>query len=384
MLRLMGVAGDAARTAARSRCAARRSSTATTELLDRHRPRARSGSPTSPRRSASARRWSSTTSAPRTRCVAEAFAHAVERDLDRLDQATAQRHRPAGPAAPGAAALRPHRARRPAGGCGSTPGRWRSASRRSARCCAGWTSAGAPCCARWSSDGVAEGVFTCADPAALGGPASPRCSTACRSPRSSTAAVTRAPAARLGAPAAVAHELGLDRRCDPPADGHLTPASAPGSRVGQRRAGPAGTARDVGRRTPVDGQVGQQPAERRRELEPVRGAQPHHAPTRGPGTGDEHEVAVGGQGVLAAHRAHRRADCRAACRACARRSRPASSGSGSQVRSSRVDDRPAAVLRRLDRRLAVATGSRRTTGRPSRSTAAAVRARSRRAGRGRK
>ena len=49
----------------------------------------------------------------------------------------------------------------------------------------------------------------------------------------------------------------------------------------------------------------------------------------------------------------------------------ASRGPARTVRSSRVDDRPAAVLGGLDRRLAVAGEAVEATGRPSRSTAAA-------------
>ena len=98
--------------------------------------------------------------------VAEAFAHAVERDLSRLDAATDARHRPGRPAAPGAAALRPDR-------------RGRRLAALDRRLGAGPARAGDPqgaaphgpalvrgAAARSSSEGVADGAFTCPDPAA--------------------------------------------------------------------------------------------------------------------------------------------------------------------------------------------------------------------------
>ena len=98
-----------------------------------------------------------------------------------------QRGRAARPAAPDAARSTARPARRPAGGCGSTPGRWPSASRDPGRAAAARPALvrGA---ARRRRAGVAERRLPLPRPARPRSPASPRCSTGCRWRRWSTAA----------------------------------------------------------------------------------------------------------------------------------------------------------------------------------------------------
>ena len=124
--------------------------------------------------------------------------------------------------------------RRPAGGCGSTPGRWPSASRRSAGCCAGWTSAGAPCCARWSTTASRRARSGCPDPAASVARVS-----ALLDGLSVAALVYRTVSRaqlREWVAAAVAQELGLESRSS-----HTSQCGLVG-RVGERRGGPSGRA----------------------------------------------------------------------------------------------------------------------------------------------
>jgi AcrR family transcriptional regulator len=197
--------------------------------------------------------------------VADAFAHAVDRDLDRLDRATAKDADPLD---------RLRRVLRLYGPTGAATG-WRL-----------WIDAWAlaqrePTLRRvlrrmderWCAvlrevvdDGVAR--------ACSGAPTrrarwsgSRRCWTGCRSPPSSTAR-SRAPSCASGSrprsPRSWAWRVVISHQPVRPV----------------RRVGEAGAVhperRHVGRRTSVDRQVGQQPAERGRELEAVRGSHPDH------------------------------------------------------------------------------------------------------------
>ena len=162
--------------------------------------------------------------------------------------------------------------------------------------------------ARGRRDGVADGVFRCPDPAATVARVSALLdglSVATLVYRS----VTRAQLRRWVAEA-VARELGVDpRRCAESleASRHTSQCGGVGG-VGQRR--PVQPERPSGRSSvaPSSDQVGEQPAEGRRELEAVRGAEPDHD-RRVPGHRRDHEVAVRGQRVLAAQRPHRRGRC---------------------------------------------------------------------------
>ena len=227
-------------------------------------------------------RWSSTTSAPRTRCS--------PRRSRTPCSATSSGSTPRSPAAPtrstGCAGwcgctARPATPR--AGGCGSTPGRSPSASRRSARCCAASTTAGSGAARRRRGRRGRRHVHVSRT--------RPR-----RWPRISALidglsvanlvyrSVSRAAAARLGRRALAARARASTRgRCWTDASGaHVTPASARRSRGRSGRGGPSGTASGRSRRPVRRAQVGEQPAERRRELEPVRRAQAHDDSRRGP------------------------------------------------------------------------------------------------------
>ena len=119
---------------------------------------------------------------------------------------------------------------------------------------------------------------------------------------------------------------------------------------------------------PSTDEVGEQPAERRGELEAVRGPEPHDDPLVSR-HGGEHEVAVGGQRVLAAQRPHRAVRSRAATAAMKSASAVLHGRVGLRRTPVGVDHRAAAVLGRLHGRLAVAGEPVVATGRPSRSTA---------------
>ena len=171
---------------------------------------------------------------------------------------------------------------------------------------------------------------------------------------------------RAGCAEAAAAELGVDPRRRSP---DRTISHQPARRVRRRRPAPAGPARrrDVGRdRQPPRARSASTPAERRRELEPVTRAEPDQQ-RRVARHGPEHEVAVGGQGVEAAPRRAGSPTGRAAAAAM-------NAAAVARARRRRVDaaacvggDRAAAVLRRLDGAPRRRWGSRRTTGRPSRS-----------------
>ena len=261
--------------------------------------------------------------------LAAAFEHAAERDLAALEEIAASEDAPLDRLR---RMLRLYGPTGPATGWRLWIDAWALAQRepRSRPCCGGSTSAGARCCATSSRRAWRRADFRCPDPAAAA-PASRRCSTGCRWRRWSTAA-SPAPSCAAGC----ARRRRASSTLDPERALVVVEASSHQPVrlvVGSVRAGRSSrNGRQVGGGLAGHGEVGEQPAEGRRELEAVRGAEADHDRLV-PRHRREHEVAVGGQRVQAAQRPHRPAAA-GQHRAMKAASRPAIAGSGSKVRDS--------------------------------------------------